>query len=477
MNKIIDLTKIKKIHFTGIKGVGMTALALYAKNMGMEISGSDTGGEYFVTEETLKKVKINYFNNFAAKHIVNADLVIFTGAHGGENNLEVKAAKKRGINILSQGEALGLLMSKNYGISVAGVGGKTTTSAMIATIFDGADKHPSFCIGVAEIVPLGLPGRYDKKGKYFIVEADEYFTSPQDPTPRFLYQNPEIIIITNIEFDHPDVYQNLNQTLTVFKKFIEKIPKDGLLIANIDNVNIKKLIQLTKVPIETYGFSKTADWRIELTEAKNNKNNFSLYYRGRVINNLFLSVPGKFNIKNAVAAFIAAYKCGISIDKIKQGLGLFGGTKRRFEFIKKINDVMLFDDYAHHPKEIEATLESAKEKFGKKRIIAIFQPHTYSRTKALFLDFAKSFKKADTVFITPIYASAREKNDLGISSEKLVKEIKKYHQDVTFINNKQLLRIKLKKLVKRGDVIFTIGAGDIFTWHKDIIRILKDIKI
>lgn len=472
MKKGINLSKIKRIHFTGIKGVGMTALALCAKDLGIKVSGSDIG-EYFVTDETLKRAGINWQVGFSPNNLSNPDLLVFTAAHEGEKNVEVIEAKRQGIPVLSHGQALGIFMEGKTGISVCGVGGKTTTASMIATIFEETSLHPSFAIGVGNIDSLGTPGRYDKKGKYFIAEADEYFASPQDSTPRFFYQNPKIIVVTNIEFDHPDVYKNLDQTIETFQKFIKRIPSDGLIVACIDNPNVEKLLQLTKVPMETYGFSPRATWQITSINQSKRKTKFSLKHKDLIINNLTLSVPGRFNVRNATASLIVASFCGIPMNKIKKGLAKFKGTKRRFEFIKEVGKIKLFDDYAHHPTEIKATLKAAKSWFRGERIIAIFQPHTYSRTKALLFEFSKSFADADKVYIVPIYASAREKNNLGMSGEKLTKEIKKHHPNVNFIMDRTELIEKLKEEAKKGGVVFTLGAGDIFTWHDTIIKNLR----
>lgn len=469
----IDLTKIKKIHFTGIKGVGMTALALCAKDLGIKVSGSDTS-EYFVTDETLKRAAIKWQIGFSIKNLSDIDLLIFTAAHEGEANIEVIEAKKRGIPVLSHGQALEIFMDKKIGISVCGVGGKTTTASMMATIFKSAGLHPSFAVGAANINPLGVPGEYDQQGKYFIAEADEYFASPQDPTPRFFYQKPKVIVVTNIEFDHPDVYKDLNQTIKTFQKFIERIPDDGLLVACIDNPKVKRLVQSIKVPIETYGFSPDADWKITLINQTKGKKRFSLKHKDLIIKNLALSVPGKFNLKNATASIIVANFYGVPMDKIKKGLLKFKGTKRRFEFIGEVKGIRFFDDYAHHPVQIKATLGAAKTWFKRARIMAIFQPHTYSRTKALFSEFLKSFTDADKVYLVPVYASAREKSNLGVSSQKMAKEMKSFHPGVSFVKDRKELVSLLKKDLKKGDVVFTLGAGDIFIWHKEIIKRFKN---
>lgn len=464
---------IKKIHFTGIKGVGMTALALCASDLGIKITGSDVG-EKFVTDETLKKAKILWKRSFRKENVGKPDLLIYTCAHKGEENPEVQDAKGRKIPTLSHAEALGLFMEGKEGISVCGVGGKTTTSSMIATVLEKTGLNPSFAIGVGSINPLGAPGKYRKIGRYFVAEADEYIASPQLKTPKFMYQDPKVIVITNIQLDHPDVFKNIDETIGAFRNFVQKLPEDGLLVCCIDNENVKKLLQSIKVPLETYGFSPLADWQIVNINWLPGKMTFSIRHKEVEIEDLIINVPGRFNALNAAASFVVGNFLGLGFNQIKQGLKEFIGTKRRFEFIKKINGVDLYDDYAHHPSELRATLGAAKKRFAKRRIIAIFQPHTYSRTKVLFDEFAKSFDDADLVVVSDIYASSREKKeDFNVKSLDLADEIKKHKKNSFYLAGESEVVEFLSKNTKKDDVIFTLGAGDVFLWHNNIIKNLK----
>ena len=469
---MIDLKKIKKIHFTGIKGVGMTALAVVAKDFGIKVRGSDVE-QNFVTDRVLKIKKIRCQNGFRKENFGQPDLLVFTAAHKGEKNIEVLEAKKINIPVLSQAQALALFMQEKKGIAVCGVGGKTTTASLLATIFKYAGLHPSFAIGVGGIKPLKFPGCYDRNGSYFITEADEYFSPPPDSQPKFFFLKPTIIAISNLEYDHPDVYHNLNETLHVFKTFIEKVPKDGLVTACIDCPAIKKLIRLSKRKIVTYGFSSKADWQITSIKQSQNKTIFSVKHKAFLIKNIRLLIPGEFNVKNATASLVVADFCKIPFAKIKNGLAKFKGVQRRFEFIKKINGVQLYDDYAHHPAQIKATLKAVRKKFPNKRLIIIFQPHTYSRTKALLTDFAKSFSDADLVIITDIYASAREKYDPSISGKTLTKKISDAHSNASYKKGEKEVVEFLSQIAKPGDIIFTLGAGDVFLWHDKIIKNLK----
>lgn len=451
----------------------MTALACCVQDLGIKTSGSDVE-ETFVTDEILTKRKIKWSVGFGKEFLKDKpDLVITTGAHGGLNNPQVKVAKKAGIKVLTHAQALGKFMEGKEGIAVCGVGGKTTTSSMIATILDSARRNPSFAIGVGKLNPLGDPGRYAEGGQ-FITEADEYANSPGiDDRRRFFFQNPKIIVVTNIEYDHPDIYKNLDHTKKTFKKFFERLPNDGLLVACVDNQNTWSTVKDLKLNLQTYGFSPKADWRIEKTFLGQEQTIFSLSYKGAIIDQIKIKVPGRFNILNATAAFAVGMFLGLDAKVIKKGLANFAGTKRRFEFIGEVRRIRVYDDYAHHPEEIKATLAAARKWLPGRRIIAIFQPHTYSRTKALFSEFARSFSLAKLVIITDVYASAREKDDLGMSGRLLAEETAKHHPKAIYKSGEKEVVEFLQKETKEGDVVLTMGAGDIFLWHKNILKSLK----
>ena len=434
----MTFTQNHHIHFTGIKGVGMTALALCTQDLGITISGSDLD-EPFVTDAVLKRRRIPWQIGFAADHLPPAtSLVVYTAAHQGRQNPEVTAALNRGIPILNHAQALEELMQGKIGISVCGVGGKTTTSAMLSHILDRLGAHPSFCIGVGDIASLGGPGRYDRQGQHFVAEADEYTADPtQDFMPRFNYQHPQIIICTNIEFDHPDVYRDLNHTQTVFLDFFNHLPSGGLLLISADSAINQSILPQLKIPYKTY----SPDPHISI------------------------SLPGDFNLANATAAVEAAVTLGFNHSAATAALADFTGTKRRFEHIATINGIDLYDDYAHHPREIQATLTAAKAKFPHHQLIVIFQPHTYSRTKALFSEFTSSFTAADKIIFLPIYASARESPDPTVSSQKLAQAT----PNGFLASTQEDLLQYLKAQVNPPAVIFTLGAGDIFLLHDQII--------
>lgn len=461
----LDLTKISHIHFTGIKGVGMTAAALCFQDMGKTVSGSDV--EYdFVTKNVLSQRNIIPKIGFKPENIPDkTNVLVYTGAHQGMNNPEVVAAQNRNIPTISHAHAVGLLTQSKTTISVCGVGGKTSISAMLANIFDYAGQKPSFIIGVGKVLNLQVPGKIDQ-GEICIAEADEYVVSPgSDNTPRFMYQNPETIICTNIAHDHPDAYPSIADTRNAFSTFFQKITDKptGSLILNGDSPEIRNLTQAF-ANTTYYGLkSEGNDWWIKESYFGDTKQLVTFASSQEEIK-LTLSVPGDFNAQNALAAFIAARKYGVDTKDIIQALQLFRGSMRRFEKIGEANGIVYYDDYAHHPTEIIATLKAAKQWLPLKRIVVVFQPHTFSRTKALLSDFATSFTYADQVFITDIYASEREEVDSDISAEILAQAVSQHHPSVKYLPKDQTIDT-LKAVLKPGDALFTMGAGNIYQIH------------
>jgi len=459
---------IKSIHFTGIKGVGLTALALIAQDLNIKVTGSDLS-ETFVTDNILKSRNINWQTGFSTDHVPpKTDLLIYTAAHNGPDNPEVKFAQKQNINTLSYAQALPLFAQDKLTIATCGVGGKTTTAAMIATILDVANLNPSFAIGVGNIPSLGSPGKFNQKGKHFITEADEYFAAPGfDDTPKFNYLNPQIIAVTNIEYDHPDVYSSFSDTKKAYQHFFQKLPPTGLLVANADNPHTLKLSKTSGKKVVTYGTHPHSDFKITKVHTAAEKTLLTLSYQN-VDSHYVLKVPGKFNALNAAAAIAVATFLGIDQATCAKALKTFTGTMRRFQNLGTKNNITVIDDYAHHPQEIKATLKAAKTWFEGRRLITVFQPHTYSRTKALFQEFSQSFADADQVIFLPIYSSAREKANPSVSSQKLAQATAKYHNNALYKPDSDLLPY-LKKIQKHGDVILTLGAGDIFQLAKKLL--------
>lgn len=427
-----ELQQSKRMYFVGIKGVAMAALAVWAKEAGKIVAGSDTGEE-FPTDEELNNGGITVHEGFDATHIeaFQPDLVIYTGAHGGRDNLQAAHAIKLGIPAFPHGKALGLAMAGKRQISVSGSHGKTTTAAMIATILVRAGLDPSYAIGCGSIRGLGAAG-HAGKGEWFVAEADEYVTDPgHDMTPRFLWQTPEVLVVTNIDFDHPDVYPDISSVQQVF-------------------VRLQKQSTFTFVSADDEASSVL----------RRNGRNTATFGLSEKLNELKLQIPGRHNMLNAAAAAGVSERIGISWEIIKRGLAWFGGTKRRFEKLGEVRGALIYDDYAHHPKEIEATIAAFRTAYPKRRLIVIFQPHTYSRTKALLDGFRSALTKADVAIVTDIYASAREtKTEEGLS-RRLGGLYAPTKDDVTTI---------LQRELKAGDVVVCMGAGDIYQWARSFV--------
>ncbi len=468
---------VKKVHFTGIKGVGMTPLAIIAKEAGMSVSGSDVS-ERFITDEELDSAGIVPQVDFDPKRIEDVDLVITTGAHGGAENVEVKAAKEKQIRVLNQGEALGLFQSGEFfgkelfGISIAGSHGKTTTSAIVATMLKENKLDPSYVVGTGSIPSLGLSGHFGR-GKYFVAEADEYLADVvSDKTPKFLYQNPKIILITNIDFDHPDVYPSMVELRNVFTKFSKKLPSDGVLIACGDGGENRKFLSSIEGRKITYGSSPDNDYVLERVSFDQDKMFFWVKSNGTILGEFSVGVFGEHNARNCLGAIVVGLELGLPIDLIKKGIKAFRGTRRRSEFIGNLGGgQLLYDDYAHHPQEIKETLLAFRKSFPKHNIVCIFQPHMYSRTKTLFKDFLNAFNDADEVIITEIFPSFREPRDANFSSSLIIDELKKNSKKATYFpQNLDVVKYVPSQNYPKNTIIITMGAGDIYKIGKEIIN-------
>lgn len=459
----------KKIHFVGIKGVGMTPLAIIAKEAGCMVTGSDLD-ERFITDVLLNKAGIIPLVGFSPEHVSNVDLVITTGAHGGYNNPEVLAAKEKGIPVISQGEAVGVFMDgeifgrKQTGISIAGTHGKTTTTAMVATVLKENNMDPSFVVGTGSIPSLGSAGHYGK-GKYFVAEADEYATEPKyDKRAKFLWQHPKIAVFTNIEHDHPDIYPSLASMHEAFMRFAQQLSSDSLLIACGDDNELQKLIKNYTGKKILYGFSPVNDFIIERIHISGRNTFFTVKAHFTELGEFMIQVPGEHNALNSLAAVIVGLEVGLPLDKVKNGIKQFLGTKRRLELIGTLETgALLFDDYAHHPTEIKKTLHALRQMYPKKQIICFFQPHTYSRTKSLFEEFTRVFTDVDTVGFVDIFPSAREDPDPSVSSRLLTETTKRLHKNVIYLPNlDDVLQYVNEKKYGPDSVIITMGAGDVY---------------
>ncbi len=449
---MIDLSQYKKIHCIGIGGIGLSAIAEILLSRGYEVSGSDMKESAETARLASKGARV--FIGHRAENADEADLLVFSAAVGHDNP-EMKRAEERGIPILSRAQMLGLLMQEyENSIAVSGTHGKTTTTSMVSLILDRAKLEPTILVGgnLAEI------GGNVKVGhsRYFITEACEYMDS-------FLSLKPKIEIILNIDSDHLDYFKDIDHIVSSFDKFAQLVPASGTIIAYDANPFVNQVIRDLD-NVVTFGLSENCDYyaaNIQFNEE--GMPAFDVCHDGQLLSRVQLAVPGEHNILNALAAFTCACALGVEPQLTKETLERYHGTQRRFDIVgTTAKGVKIVDDYAHHPTEIKATL-SASENVPHNKLWCIFQPHTYTRTIALFDEFAEAFEKADKLILAEIYA-AREKNIYKISSAQLAEKIKETHphKEVLFMEDFAAIADYVDDQAQPGDMVITMGAGDIY---------------
>lgn len=472
------IREANRIFLVGIGGVAMSNLAIILHKMGKDVSGSDVPG-FSMTDENLKKNNIPFITTFDAKQMPpNVDLVIYTGAHHGSTNEQVVAAQRQGIAIIPLSEATADLSRMfQTTIAVCGAHGKTTTSSLLAHTLKGLKQRPSFLVGTATF-GSNFGGDYEGTD-YFVIEADEYGVNPPiDKSPKFLKYDPQYVLCTNIDFDHPDIYVSLEEVCDAYAAFFEKksILKHILCADDATLMNVAGSVSTNTVV--TYGKNAASNAHIGNEQTTPDFSEFSITYDGTAIDAIRIGLFGEKNITNAAGVFVLLLNLGFEAAAIKQAFLGFGGAKRRFETVAQERDIYLLDDYAHHPAEIEATLSAARARFGTRRIIVIFHPHTYSRTFALRNEFVRALSKADLSLIAPIFASAREnKEDFPVSSQDLeVIAQKNGYQNIHAYNSTDEIVTALGGILRKGDVVFTMGAGDIYKIGSDIISLIKKVE-
>lgn len=445
--------EVGHIYLVGIGGIGMSAIARVLLAKGFRVSGSDLKPSSIT--EGLADLGATVHKGHSADHIAGADLLAVSSAVP-KDNVEVVAAKAQGIPVWGRGQMLRQLMEGCYGIAIAGTHGKTTTTAMIGLILEEAGLAPTIIAG-GIIRDLGANAKAGR-GRYFVVEADEY-----DRT--FLELRSKLAVVTNIEMDHPDCFGDLGEMREAFSQFISLLPEGGHLIACGEEPRVRSLAEEAasqgKIEISLYGFGIGSSWRaVDVKVEPEGGSNFGVEYEGEPFGDFSLSVPGRHNVLNGLASIACTSVLGVDKGVIQSALRGFRGVSRRFEHKGRVAGVTIIDDYAHHPTQIKATLAATRQNFPKARLWALFQPHTYSRTKCLLAEFANSFALADEVIVTEIY-SAREKDSLGISSQDLVTAME--HSSVRYIGELEKAKEYLLQHLRPGDVLITMNAGDA-TW-------------
>jgi UDP-N-acetylmuramate--alanine ligase len=449
--------KIQKIHFVGIGGIGMSGIAEVLLNQGYQVTGSDL--KLSPVTERLVSLGAAIFEDHQTENLDAADVVVISSAVRPENP-EVVEAHRRQIPIIPRAEMLAELMRSKYGITVAGTHGKTTTTSMVATILQHAGMDPTVVVG-GRLNSLGGNAKLGT-GDFMVVEADESDRS-------FLMLSPTLAIVTNIDEDHMESYSGLDDLKAAFVHFVNKVPFYGAAILCLDEAHVQSIIPNIKRRIISYGFGSQADVHILNPIYKGFQSQFQLRYRGEMLGQFQLNIPGKHNILNATAAAAVGLDLDLSPERIRAALASFCGVDRRFQIKGQVAEVLFIDDYAHHPTEIRATLEAARN-LGDHRVVVIFQPHRYTRTSHCFEEFARSFYQADLLILSSIYSAGEEPIE-GITSERLVESIKSYgHKNVRLIADLSEIASSIRSEIAAGDLVITMGAGNVWKVGEQLLQ-------
>lgn len=453
--------KKHRVHFVGIGGVGMSGLAEVLLNLGYTVTGSDIR-ESEATRR-LSALGARIFIGHREENLSGNPAVVVISTAVKFSNPEVVEARRRNISVIPRAEMLAELMRMKYGIAVAGSHGKTTTTSMIAAVLSAAGMDPTMVIG-GRLKSLGTNAKLGQ-GRFLVAEADE-----SDGT--FLLLSPTIAVVTNIDREHMDFYQTMERVQESFLAFVNKVPFYGLAVLCLDHPNVRALLPKLKKPFATYGLSPEADFHAWDVGMRPMEVEFSVGYRSERLGRLRLRLPGRHSATNAIAAVAVARELEIPFAQVAEALGSFSGIHRRFEIKGELRGILVIDDYGHHPVEIQATLEAIRDSW-KRPVTVIFQPHRYTRTRDLFEDFLTAFDGADRLILTEIYPAGEEPIP-GVTGEALYQGIKRRgHLDVGFFPEKGEIVGKLLPELKRGEIVLTLGAGDIYKVGEELVAALR----
>ncbi|GAB4293191.1 MAG: UDP-N-acetylmuramate--L-alanine ligase [Ignavibacteriaceae bacterium] len=454
---------IKKVHFVGIGGIGMSGIAEILLNQGFEISGSDKNPSEIT--DRLAKLGIKIYKDHSPDNLQDADLLVYSSAVT-EDNPEVQAAIRKKIPVIKRSEMLAETMRMKYGIGIAGTHGKTTTTSMVGLTLTEGGIDPTIIVG-GKLSGLGGTNARLGNGEFIVVEADEF-----DRT--FLKLTPTIAALTTLESEHLDTYKDLDDIKSAFVEFANKVPFYGFVVLCMDEPALQDIIPSINKKIITYGLTAQADVRAVDIEHQGFESSFTVKYNGEELGDINLRIPGVHNVKNSLVAVCIAKELGIQFDTIKKALEKFTGVYRRFE-VKYNEDILVIDDYAHHPTETTATLSGIRSGWDR-RLVVVFQPHLYSRTKDFYQEFGRSFLNSDVFICTDVYP-AREEPVEGVSGELIAGITRKFgHKNVHYVEDKNDIPSILMKLKKKGDIIITMGAGDIWKYGDKFVEMLKNEK-
>jgi UDP-N-acetylmuramate--alanine ligase len=445
------------IHFVGIGGIGMSGIAELLLNLGYTVSGSDLKSSDIT--ERLRRLGGFVFRGHEARQVDGANVVVVSSAVD-ENNPEVRAARQMSIPVIPRAEMLAELMRLKYSIAVAGAHGKTTTTSIVSAVLDRGGLDPTVVIG-GKLKSIDTNARLGE-GEFIVAEADESDGS-------FLKMSPAIAVITNIDREHLDHYTDLDDIKSAFLEFIDRIPFYGLAVLCLDNEAVQDLIPDIKKRYITYGMSAQADIQAKNVVAEGLQSRFSLYHRDSHLGDIRLNLPGLHNVYNSMASVAVGLELSIPFGTIKEALETLEGVQRRLEIKGEINGITVVDDYGHHPTEIKATLQAAKDAWPDRRIVVVFQPHRYSRTRALFDDFTRSFYQSDMLLVLPIYSAGEEILE-DVDSFSMCEGIRNHgHREVICKENLESAVAGLMDILESGDVLLTLGAGDVWKVGENLL--------
>ncbi len=455
-------SSIKKIHFVGIGGIGMSGIAEILLDQGFTVTGSDRAASE--NTDRMKELGAGVFIGHEAKNVSpDVDALVYSSAVAPDNP-ELQEAQRRKIPVIRRAEMLAEVMRLKYGIGIAGTHGKTTTTSMVGLILIEGGVDPTVIVGGRLRGLAGSNARLGK-GQFIVVEADEFDRS-------FLSIAPTIAVLTTLETDHLDCYRDLEDIKSAFIQFASKVPFYGFVVLCLDEPALQDIMPKLKKKIITYGLNGQADLQAVDIAHRQNVTRFVVLYGGKELGDVELQIPGKHNVQNALAAIAVGLEVGIPFAKVKAGIEKFTGVFRRWELKAEVGGVTVIDDYAHHPTEIRATLAGAKAGW-RRRVICVFQPHLYSRTRDFYDEFGRAFFNADVLVLTDVYP-AREEPIQGVSGELIVNAAREFgHKNVTYVPDKKDIPAYLLKIKRPGDIIITMGAGDIWKFGEEFIKNLK----
>ena len=446
------------IHFVGIGGIGMSGIAELLLNLGYKVSGSDIQTSDITNR--LKKLGGTIHKGHAKEHVGQADVVVTSSAIS-TGNPEVDAAEQAAIPVIPRAEMLAELMRLKYSIAIAGAHGKTSTTSIVASVLAHGGLDPTVVIG-GKLKSIGSNAVLGQ-GDFIVAEADESDGS-------FLKFSPAIAVVTNIDREHLDYYPDLDAIKDVFLEFLDRIPFYGLAILCLDNEPIQDLIPKIKKRYTTYGMSTQADFQIRDVEFESQKSRFDIYHRGIRLGEILLNLPGIHSVYNATASIAVGMELDVAFDDIKSALETVEGVQRRLEIKGETNGITVIDDYGHHPTEIKITLKALAENWPNRRKVVVFQPHRYTRTQALFDDFTRAFYQSDLLVVLPIYAASEEKI-AGVNAQALCEGIKAHgHKEVHYARDFDGAVSHLKQILKPGDILLSLGAGDVWKVGTEILE-------